>query len=180
MGREEYSLKRGEPHIIFQQNTLPPIFLPQMRKRCIAFIDYLIHIAQDLGEQYHSFSIRAPTPRSSCDCTIKALVHYKIHGSRVGRDNIKLPIRIKGYGVVCFKVDPFFAYITGGSVTAGLGIYDTMQYVLPPIATWCVGQACSMGSLLLTAGAEGMRHSLPNSRVMIHQPSGQAAVSDKC
>jgi len=71
---------------------------------------------------------------------------------------------------------PIHIYINspGGSVTAGLGIYDTMQYVLPPIATWCVGQACSMGSLLLAAGSPGMRHSLPNSRIMIHQPSGQA------
>lgn len=60
----------------------------------------------------------------------------------------------------------------GGSVTAGLGIYDTMQYILPPVATWCVGQACSMASLLLAAGEPGMRHSLPNARIMIHQPSG--------
>ena len=69
---------------------------------------------------------------------------------------------------------PIHLYINspGGSVTAGLGIYDTMQYVLPPVATWCVGQACSMASLLLAAGAHGMRHSLPNARIMIHQPSG--------
>lgn len=69
---------------------------------------------------------------------------------------------------------PIHMYINspGGSVTSGLGIYDTMQYVLPPIATWCVGQACSMASLLLAAGEKGMRHSLPNSRIMIHQPSG--------
>merc|ERR1712141_449998 len=69
---------------------------------------------------------------------------------------------------------PIHLYINspGGSVTAGLAIYDTMQYVLPPISTWRVGQACSMGSLLLTAGTPGMRHSLPNSRIMIHQPSG--------
>ncbi|CAH4031526.1 unnamed protein product [Pieris brassicae] len=60
----------------------------------------------------------------------------------------------------------------GGNVTAGLGIYDTMQYITPPVATWCVGQACSMASLLLAAGAPGMRHALPNSRIMIHQPSG--------
>ncbi|XP_067678132.1 ATP-dependent Clp protease proteolytic subunit, mitochondrial-like [Haliotis asinina] len=63
----------------------------------------------------------------------------------------------------------------GGSVTAGLGIYDTMQYIQPPIATWCVGQACSMASLLMCAGEPGMRHSLPNSRIMVHQPSGQAS-----
>lgn len=69
---------------------------------------------------------------------------------------------------------PIHMYINspGGSVTAGLAIYDTMQYVKPPVATWCVGQACSMGSLLLAAGAPGMRHSLPNARIMIHQPSG--------
>ncbi|XP_070564284.1 ATP-dependent Clp protease proteolytic subunit, mitochondrial-like [Ptychodera flava] len=71
---------------------------------------------------------------------------------------------------------PIHMYINspGGSVTAGLGIYDSMQYVLPPIATWCVGQACSMASLLLCAGTPGMRHSLPNSRIMVHQPSGSA------
>ncbi|KAK2576781.1 hypothetical protein KPH14_005425 [Odynerus spinipes] len=70
--------------------------------------------------------------------------------------------------------NPIHMYINspGGSVTAGLGIYDTMQYVLPPVATWCVGQACSMASLLLAAGAKGMRHSLPNARIMTHQPSG--------
>jgi len=69
---------------------------------------------------------------------------------------------------------PVHMYINspGGSVTAGLAIYDTMQYILPPISTWCVGQACSMGSLLLCAGTEGMRYSLPNARIMVHQPSG--------
>ncbi|XP_039969837.1 ATP-dependent Clp protease proteolytic subunit isoform X1 [Bactrocera tryoni] len=69
---------------------------------------------------------------------------------------------------------PIHMYINspGGVVTAGLAIYDTMQYVKPPISTWCVGQACSMGSLLLTAGTTGMRYSLPNARIMIHQPSG--------
>ncbi len=72
---------------------------------------------------------------------------------------------------------PVHMYINspGGVVTAGLAIYDTMQYVLPPIATWCVGQACSMASLLLCAGSPSMRHSLPNSRIMIHQPSGHAS-----
>jgi ATP-dependent Clp protease, protease subunit len=60
----------------------------------------------------------------------------------------------------------------GGLVTAGLAIYDTMQYVKPAIATICVGQAASMGSLLLTAGTKGKRYALPNARVLIHQPSG--------
>jgi ATP-dependent Clp protease protease subunit len=60
----------------------------------------------------------------------------------------------------------------GGVVTAGLSIYDTMQFIKPDVSTICMGQACSMGSLLLTAGAAGKRYCLPNARVMIHQPSG--------
>ncbi|MEO0676267.1 MAG: ATP-dependent Clp protease proteolytic subunit [Pseudomonadota bacterium] len=60
----------------------------------------------------------------------------------------------------------------GGVVTSGLSIYDTMQYIRPAVSTLVVGQAASMGSLLLTAGAEGMRFSLPNSSIMVHQPSG--------
>jgi len=68
----------------------------------------------------------------------------------------------------------------GGSVTAGLAIYDTMQFVKPDITTTCVGQAASMGAVLLAAGAEGKRYALPNARVMIHQPIGgmQGQVSD--
>jgi ATP-dependent Clp protease protease subunit len=62
----------------------------------------------------------------------------------------------------------------GGSVTAGLAIYDTMQFIPCPVATYCIGQAASMGAVLLTAGAEGKRHALPNARIMIHQPWGGA------
>jgi ATP-dependent Clp protease, protease subunit len=62
----------------------------------------------------------------------------------------------------------------GGAVTAGLAIYDTMQFIKPDVSTMCIGQACSAGSLLLMAGAKGKRFSLPNSRIMIHQPSGGA------
>jgi ATP-dependent Clp protease protease subunit len=62
----------------------------------------------------------------------------------------------------------------GGVVTSGLAIYDTMQYIRPDVATVCIGQAASMGSLLLAAGAKGKRFSLPNSRIMVHQPSGGA------
>ena len=71
------------------------------------------------------------------------------------------------------KKDIFF-YINspGGVVTSGLSIYDTMQYITPEITTLCMGQAASMGSLLLAAGTKGKRFSLPNSRVMLHQPSG--------
>jgi len=62
----------------------------------------------------------------------------------------------------------------GGSVTAGLAIYDTMQFVTCDVATYCLGQCASMGAILLAAGAEGKRHALPNSRIMIHQPLGGA------
>jgi ATP-dependent Clp protease protease subunit len=62
----------------------------------------------------------------------------------------------------------------GGVVTAGLAIYDTMQFIKPDVVTLCMGQACSMGSLLLAAGAAGKRYALPNARVMVHQPSGGA------
>jgi len=68
----------------------------------------------------------------------------------------------------------------GGLVTAGLGIYDTMQYIKPEVSTLCIGQAASMGSFLLAAGAKGKRFSLPNSRIMVHQPSAgfQGQVTD--
>jgi ATP-dependent Clp protease protease subunit len=76
----------------------------------------------------------------------------------------------------------FYINSPGGSVTAGLAIYDTMQYVRPQISTVCVGQAASMGAILLAAGAKGKRYSLPHSRIMIHQPlggfQGQAADID--
>ena len=62
----------------------------------------------------------------------------------------------------------------GGSVTAGLSIYDTMQFIKPDVSTMCIGQATSMGAFLLAAGAEGKRYCLPNARTMIHQPSGGA------
>ena len=74
----------------------------------------------------------------------------------------------------------FYINSPGGVVTAGMAIYDTMQYIKPDVATLCIGQAASMGAVLLAAGAEGKRYSLPNSRIMIHQPSGgvQGQASD--
>lgn len=68
----------------------------------------------------------------------------------------------------------FYINSPGGVVTAGMGIYDTMQYIRNRVSTICIGQACSMGSLLLAAGEKGQRYSLPNSRIMVHQPSGGA------
>jgi ATP-dependent Clp protease, protease subunit len=69
----------------------------------------------------------------------------------------------------------FYINSPGGSVSAGMGIYDTMQYVKSPITTLCIGQAASMGAVLLAAGSPGKRKCLPNARVMIHQPSGGAS-----
>jgi ATP-dependent Clp protease, protease subunit len=74
----------------------------------------------------------------------------------------------------------FYINSPGGLVTAGLAVYDTMQYIKPDVATVCVGQAASMGALLLTAGAKGKRYTLPNARILIHQPMGgfQGQASD--
>jgi len=74
----------------------------------------------------------------------------------------------------------FYINSPGGLVTAGLAVYDTMQYIKPEIATVCIGQAASMGALLLTAGTKGKRYSLPNARILIHQPMGgfQGQASD--
>jgi len=74
----------------------------------------------------------------------------------------------------------FYINSPGGLVTAGLAVYDTMQYIKPDIATVCIGQAASMGALLLTAGTQGKRYSLPNARILIHQPMGgfQGQASD--
>lgn len=74
----------------------------------------------------------------------------------------------------------FYINSPGGSVSAGLSVYDTMQFIKPEVSTLCMGQACSMGAFLLTAGARGKRFALPNSRVMIHQPMGgfQGQASD--
>jgi ATP-dependent Clp protease, protease subunit len=68
----------------------------------------------------------------------------------------------------------FYINSPGGSITAGLAIYDTMQFIKPPVSTLCLGQAASMGSLLLAAGHKGRRYALPHSRIMIHQPLGGA------
>lgn len=110
---------------------------------------------------------------------------YDIY-SRLLKDRIVLlglPVDDHISALVCAQLlfleseDPekeIFLYINspGGSVTAGLAIYDTMQYISPPVSTLCMGQAASMGALLLCAGASGKRYALPNSRIMIHQPSG--------
>lgn len=93
------------------------------------------------------------------------------------------PIEDHGASVICAQLlfleseNPtkdisFYINSPGGIVTSGLAIYDTMQYIRPDVSTVCIGQAASMGSLLLTAGAKGKRYSLPHARIMMHQPSG--------
>lgn len=110
---------------------------------------------------------------------------YDIY-SRLLKDRIVLlglPVDDNIAALVCAQLlfleseDPekeIFLYINspGGAVTAGLAIYDTMQYISPPVSTLCMGQAASMGAFLLCAGASGKRYALPHSRIMIHQPSG--------
>ena len=109
---------------------------------------------------------------------------YDIY-SRLLKDRIVLlgtPVDDHVASLICAQLlfleseDPekeIFMYINspGGLVTAGMAIYDTMQYISAPVSTLCMGQAASMGALLLCAGAPGMRYALPNSRIMIHQPS---------
>ena len=93
------------------------------------------------------------------------------------------PVEDHGASVICAQLlflefeNPtkdisFYINSPGGIVTSGLAIYDTMQYIRPDVSTVCIGQAASMGSLLLTAGAKGKRYSLPHARIMMHQPSG--------
>jgi len=93
------------------------------------------------------------------------------------------PVEDHGAAVICAQLlfleseNPtkdiaFYINSPGGIVTSGLAIYDTMQYIRPEVSTVCIGQAASMGSLLLTAGAKGKRFSLPHARIMMHQPSG--------
>jgi ATP-dependent Clp protease protease subunit len=101
------------------------------------------------------------------------------------------PVEDHGAAVICAQLlfleseNPtkdiaFYINSPGGIVTSGLAIYDTMQYIRPEVSTVCIGQAASMGSLLLTAGAKGKRFSLPHARIMMHQPSGgfQGQASD--
>ena len=98
-----------------------------------------------------------------------SLLHAKVT-SPVSSSNISLEVIFpKRYSFE--KEISLYINSPGGLVTAGLGIYDTMQYIKPEVSTLCIGQAASMGSFLLAAGSKGKRFSLPNSRIMVHQPS---------
>ena len=108
---------------------------------------------------------------ASPDLQLTEKNHVVVRGQVTGESVSKWILElnnIKDKDVIVYINSP------GGIVTSGLGIYDTMQYIQPRVTTICIGQACSMGSLLLAAGEPGQRFSLPNSRIMIHQPSGGA------
>ncbi|XP_015706815.1 ATP-dependent Clp protease proteolytic subunit, mitochondrial, partial [Coturnix japonica] len=123
---------------------------------------------------HYNAPLRAPLVPIVVEQTGRGERAYDIY-SRLLRERIVCVMGPVGDGVSSLLTP---LYLTGGAVTSGLAIYDTMQYVLNPVCTWCVGQAASMGSLLLAAGEPGMRHSLPNARIMVHQPSGGARVRD--
>ena len=112
--------------------------------------------------------LQSEDPKKSINMYINSPGELGCHRSKAGCAVV--------WGGVPVCVSP--GHAAGGLVTAGLGIYDTVQYISAPVATWCVGQACSMGALLLAGGAAGMRSALPHSRIMVHQPSGHAGVSD--
>ena len=117
--------------------------------------------------------------RSGCElrCDIARHVDLALAPAAGGVDPRRF---VLAYDAVIHQVPTHYALVqvvhdfAGGVVTSGMAMYDTMQYIRSPVSTVCVGQACSMGSLLLCAGAKGKRFSLPNSRIMIHQPSGGA------
>jgi len=136
-----------------------PSFLVQYKNEAVCVVAFSVSFSCK-----HAFSL--PPPHTAYEWSCVA-AFFSIH---------TLSVSLSLAHVYTNPTPP--SLYAGGSVTAGLGIYDTMQYIQPPVATWCVGQACSMGAFLLAAGAWGMRHCLPHSRVMIHQPHGTAGVSD--
>lgn len=144
----------------------------------------MIHSANDMRDSYHEQATSALVPMV-VEQTSRGERSYDIY-SRLLKERIifvtgevedHMATLIVAQLLFLESENPekdIFMYINspGGVVTAGLSVYDTMQYIKPKVATLCIGQACSMGSLLLTAGESGMRYCTPNARVMIHQPSG--------
>ena len=152
----------------------------------------------------NTFFIRAPlrgTRHKEFNVTIPFVIENSGRGersydifSRLLKDRIVLlcdEVNDATASLICAQLlflesqDPekeIYMYINspGGSVTAGMAIYDTMQFIAPPVATMCMGQAASMGAFLLAGGDKGMRYALPNSRIMIHQPSAgtQGQITD--
>ncbi|EFJ08350.1 hypothetical protein SELMODRAFT_131898 [Selaginella moellendorffii] len=144
--------------------ALSPPALDHHQRRLYGLIPMVIeHTAR--GERAYDIFSRLLKERIVC-----------IHGP-IADDTASLVVAQLLYLESENPLKPIHLYINspGGVVTAGLAIYDTMQYIRSPVSTLCVGQAASMGSLLLAAGEPGQRRSLPNARVMVHQPSGGAS-----
>ena len=125
-------------------------------KHWLSFLIYLVYFAEVTMIHYCRSLVVCNTFKHAC-ISLSPVVHY--HIPNVNRCH--------------FRKTCMFS---GGAVTAGLAIYDTMQLIQCPVATWVVGQASSMGSLILAAGTPGMRNALPNSSIMVHQPLGGARV----
>lgn len=145
----------------------------------------MIHSRSDMMDAYHDMDTRGALVPMVVEQTSRGERSYDIY-SRLLKERIvfvtgevedHMATLIVAQLLFLESENPekeIFMYINspGGVVTAGLSIYDTMQYIKPAVGTLCIGQACSMGSLLLAAGAAGKRFATPNARVMIHQPSG--------
>jgi ATP-dependent Clp protease protease subunit len=143
---------------------------------------FCLHLLLNVSHPYQESEMAVPIVIESTGRSERA---YDIY-SRLLKDRIILlgtPIDDYVASLICAQLlflesenpeKEIYLYINspGGAVTAGMAIYDTMQYISSPVATLCMGQAASMGALLLAAGEKGMRYALPNSRIMIHQPLG--------
>jgi ATP-dependent Clp protease protease subunit len=145
----------------------------------------MIHSKQDMLDAYHDTATRGALVPMVVEQTSRGERAYDIYSRLLKERIVFVTAEVEDHMATLIVAQLLFLesenpdkdiamYINspGGVVTAGLSIYDTMQYIKPTVSTLCIGQACSMGSLLLAAGAAGKRFATPNARIMIHQPSG--------
>lgn len=145
----------------------------------------MIHSRSDMMDAYHDTVTRGALVPMVVEQTSRGERSYDIYSRLLKERIVFVTAEVEDHMATLIVAQLLFLesenpekeiamYINspGGVVTAGLSIYDTMQYIKPSVGTLCIGQACSMGSLLLAAGAAGKRYATPNARVMIHQPSG--------
>ena len=153
------------PSLILPSNSTPPHTTPSQSTpaRNVHFVPVVVENTGG-GERAYDLFSRLLAERIIC---IMTPIDDHLAGLVIGQ-----LLHLQGSN----STEPINMYINspGGLVSAGLAIYDTMQYCTAPISTWCIGRAMSAASLLLCAGAPGMRYSLPHSRIMVHQPSGGA------
>jgi ATP-dependent Clp protease, protease subunit len=145
----------------------------------------MIHSKHDMLDAYHDTTTRGALVPMVVEQTSRGERAYDIYSRLLKERIVFVTAEVEDHMATLIVAQLLFLesenpdkdiamYINspGGVVTAGLSIYDTMQYIKPTVSTLCIGQACSMGSLLLAAGAAGKRFATPNARIMIHQPSG--------